>query len=1373
MVFTVPANLNDFESSPYTLESYPENFNDETEIDRANSFDDLVSILESGNRGLKKGATHVEVANMWCVDDGEFGLDEGSAGRERVQSLYTLVRKTSSLAPKTMSRLFAALCSSLGHLCSIITSETNEDEVKNKRNSYRGDNNNYVDQKNDDNQKGLVCANFKDAYVMHLYFLFSAMSTLETHGKLNKKGGGKKSEDKTKEKTVEESMLLAMETISMCSKTMCVHANRLWKFAVAEEDVISLPTRISYQILETPSISKVMKSNVLHTISSALTFSESFTTTIIAALVDLMHSFEHVSPLVAELCGFPSVPETVTVELLRDISRMNWSDTNYSKGVKYVAPFVAELAKRKPHTVVTNISLLLPHLDSEPYTLRNSIVQAIGHIARSAAPADSEDEEDVVDEEGEDAEDAENEDAKEQKKRLSKSETHKKTVSSLLDVLTERAHDISSFTRAAVLKAWSSIVENDALPLDRVQPVTLLAVDRLQDKTVMVRRSAMQLLTLLLDNNPFSSNLDPTPYKAKLTQLEAWLMENEPKSVKAARAAAKLQSDRSRLADVDEHEEMDKSIEAADQEALEAAIAEAENEDEEDLALTEERENKMKAYDFTLGAINFIESFEGANENLKGMLLSSNNSDVTEALRFFVVAKHFKLPCAVEGMKQALTLMWSSEASIRDEVLKAFIEVFIAIPGTDGKKLLEHKLIAHNLLVLAGQSTVSEQASIEEAIKALVKKEMIPAEVFLILWSVASKAAGPARSAAMLVLSMGASADSSIVDSTSRLKHLMNAGLGEYAEENCDWTTARSAAVALKKIGRAQALAPSDSGKHVIVTEIIHRLCSVGLGSWSDVDFEGENALAWFAAAEQALDALFIISAAPEKDAAKILIGLQAETFDGDNASSLALSRFFFVCGHIALKLLLYTEEISTAVKRANSNRSLSKQEQSDNNKRGNAKKKKKNESTEEDEDSLEAELGMAAAMEAETERQMADIAEKEIVGRGLLGVFGPLLVRVVGNENNNFNNELLQQSATLALSKFMCISNEFCEKHLPLLFSVLQKNKSIDTTLRANIVVALGDLAFRFPNAFEPYTPRLYACLHDKSNRVKRHTLMVLTHLILNDMIKVKGQVCEIAMCIVSEESGLRDMSKLVFNELSKRSNNPIYNLFPDIIGQLSTSSTVKKEQFRAVVSFLLNFITKEKQNEMLVEKLCHRFETCKTIGQKADLAFCLAQLKISDKSIKNLNDLFKCYKDALFDEDVFKSFMSILTKSRKFASAAIKDVLDDWEKKLSSENADGVEDFNAAKKAERAKERAAKREKNKEMKKTERVKNNKKKKKKMYEGESDEDEDEVEEEQDAFDFDGENEENEINDGNNKNVAEETTAKSSRSRRSRRTAKV
>ena len=70
--------------------------------------------------------------------------------------------------------------------------------------------------------------------------------------------------------------------------------------------------------------------------------------------------------------------------------------------------------------------------------------------------------------------------------------------SALLDILTERVRDSSSFTRVAVLKAWATVVESDCLPLERFLPVTALAIGRLQDKTVMVRRSAMQVSLLHL-----------------------------------------------------------------------------------------------------------------------------------------------------------------------------------------------------------------------------------------------------------------------------------------------------------------------------------------------------------------------------------------------------------------------------------------------------------------------------------------------------------------------------------------------------------------------------------------------------------------------------------------------------------------------------------------------------------------------------------------------------------------------------------------------------------------------------------------------------------------------------------------------------------
>lgn len=778
-------------------------------------------------------------------------------------------------------------------------------------------------------------------------------------------------------------------------------------------------------------------------------------------------------------------------------------------------------------------------------------------------------------------------------------------------------------------------------------------------------------------------SLDPEPYRTKLQEIY--------EAIKTSMPAELLEAQEAAMKEVEDEVEIRKIEEAT----LAAAIAEGDavsDSEETTLEVTEFR-SKVQALKFAQSALDFIDEFEGANSVFQGMLLSANNSDVTEALRFFVRARHFKLPCAITGMKQALALMWSTEQVIRDEVLAAFVEVFIAAPGTEGKEPLPDNQIAHNLLVLVGRATVSEMASIEEALGRLVKDERIPADVFLILWSVASKASGSARAAALLILSMAGSADRSIVDSASRLRLVYEAGLGDYTEEHRDWKTARAAACALQRVGRAQ-VDPS-SARYIVLEQIMERLCMVARGDWC-TDSSTKDTLAWFSAAEQAIVALFVISPEPEVACAEIIQGMAAATFGNDASSShsLRLARFFFVLGHIAMKLLVYTEALSGSVRRANAAKSIKKQELADK-----AKAEMRNRPSngdEDEEDPIEAELGIAAEIDAENERKMADIVDKEILFRGLISKFGPLLVRVVGNEGGKFNSEILLQSATLALCKFMCISSSFCEEHLPLLFTALASAPPEDTTLRANTVIALGDHAFRFPNEVEPYTPRVYACLRDGSTTVRRHTLMVLTHLILNDMVKVKGQVCEIAMCLQDEDPRIRDMSRLLFHELSKRSNNPIYNLLPDIISQLSQQS-LPKEEFRSIMSFLLGFIKKEKQNETLVEKLCHRFPNCKSISQKADLAYCIAQLKVNDRAIKVMNELFKLYKDALFDDDVKKSFFAILTKSKKFAKPEMKECLEEWEAKLNEHAALGEENQRAGKKAKAAKRKAAKRKKKK----------------------------------------------------------------------------
>lgn len=75
-------------------------------------------------------------------------------------------------------------------------------------------------------------------------------------------------------------------------------------------------------------------------------------------------------------------------------------------------------------------------------------------------------------------------------------------------------------------------------------------------------------------------------------------------------------------------------------------------------------------------------------------------------------------------------------------------------------------------------------------------------------------------------------------------------------------------------------------------------------------------------------------------------------------------------------------------------------------------------------------------------------------------------------------------------------------EKHLQLLFTILKT--APESTLRSNIVISLGDLAFRFPNQIEPWLPSFCEKLHDDDSHVRKNTLLVLTHLIANDMIRV-----------------------------------------------------------------------------------------------------------------------------------------------------------------------------------------------------------------------------------------------------------------------------
>lgn len=96
------------------------------------------------------------------------------------------------------------------------------------------------------------------------------------------------------------------------------------------------------------------------------------------------------------------------------------------------------------------------------------------------------------------------------------------------------------------------------------------------------------------------------------------------------------------------------------------------------------------------------------------------------------------------------------------------------------------------------------------------------------------------------------------------------------------------------------------------------------------------------------------------------------------------------------------------------------------------------------------------------------------MVVHNILGKFLPLLCYIVADDNKQFSHPVVREASVLALCRYMSISSAVCGSCLPLLFTVLEKEASV--AVRTTIVIALGDLAFRFPNAIEPWTDRMYS---------------------------------------------------------------------------------------------------------------------------------------------------------------------------------------------------------------------------------------------------------------------------------------------------------
>ena len=342
---------------------------------------------------------------------------------------------------------------------------------------------------------GTVSPSCRDAFSFHLYMLYSCMFLLESQVKADSLTNGTQGAPKTDAAVVEQRML-GIETLLSATIVMDECRNNLWQRGVVDEQVVLIPCKMAYLLLERSTgivARRVHGANfAMQVLTRTVQAHNNLLTHVVASLWDMLHNHEHMAVLTAELGTSDQGAYMLTHEMLREYGRLDGSGDLKMTGIKFVAPWVTHVAEQRPEWLLPHLSHLVSHLaQSEAYPLRSAVVGALSsillqqHPAKTSPPKEQEDKED---------DDEDNEEGSGEPKIISPPTSLSATTrEQILQYLLTQAHDVSSYTRGAILKAWIRLVVNRALPKGWIQRVTQLALERLSDKTVVVRKQAMQV----------------------------------------------------------------------------------------------------------------------------------------------------------------------------------------------------------------------------------------------------------------------------------------------------------------------------------------------------------------------------------------------------------------------------------------------------------------------------------------------------------------------------------------------------------------------------------------------------------------------------------------------------------------------------------------------------------------------------------------------------------------------------------------------------------------------------------------------------------------------------------------------------------------
>lgn len=940
--------------------------------------------------------------------------------------------------------------------------------------------------------------------------------------------------------------------------------------------------------------------------------------------------YEHLAEPMAELLSVMRTEfdvERLGEDVLRELAGKSFTSLD-TKSPRSFGRFLVRMTELNPRSVLKQLSLLQQQQDSESYPIRNAMVESQGLLIKYLSTSDDADLGDVT----VDTSSAHDDDER---------SARQKQTDMLFERLFERFLDLTTFVRTKVIQVCSRLCDLPVrFPAQRLR-MTALAIQSLEDKSSNVRRNAIALLVKLILTHPHGmmhgGELDAT----------AWIQRRDAVRAELDKAEERLEFP---VTEVDEAQEQEEGRRKPRRSELDIEALAASQQ-----SMTQAEQDKLVKLRLTVAyhddALKFVHLIEQGVPILIQLLASTNKAEVLESMEFFRVAHEYKVRGAVDGVRAMVHLIWAKDNALVMEdgsqikgVRSRLMDVYrvLYFQPYPGLSRAEHVArVCRNMIERTYGATLAELTSLEQLFCLMHAEGLVESAVIDKLWDVYASTRPISRAqrrGAIMVLSMLAKAERELV--ADKMDVLLKIGLGSLGAK--DLVLCKHTCIALQHVsGSAKKVKGALSDENVrypMTHPMFARLCAVIEMSTAVVGRHPE----WFSVAEHAIDAIYRLGEQPDALCTDMIKRLSDTAFTSTGHAdddAFRMAQLVFVVGHIGLKQIVYLELVEREFKRRKAVRDA-------------ASDTSAKPATELDQVVEQAEDDIGETMSWVRERELLYGAQS------LLACYGTLVPFICSN-TKQYSDAFLQRAAALTLCKFMCISSEYCEANLGLLLRMLHTSR--DAVVRANAVIGLGDVAVCFSTLVDENSGRLYAGLGDADLGVKKNTLMVLTHLILNGMIKVKGQLGELAKCLEDEEMRVSDLAKLFFSELAMK-ENAVYNNLPDIISHLSTGEhAVDETTFMNTMRFIFTFIDKERQAENVIEKLCQRFRLTTEERSWRDIAFCLSLLPYrSERSIKKLVDALPFYQDKLYVPEVYQRFAEILAKMHQGKSSAAAKVGD-----------------------------------------------------------------------------------------------------------------